>query len=49
MRLDDDMQLDDQKVKQYFQDIEDLVTCLETLHPQDFTTAQTVRTRLAEV
>ncbi|XP_072048815.1 uncharacterized protein, partial [Amphiura filiformis] len=49
MRLQDDMQIDDQKVKKYFQDIEDLVTLLETLQPQHFTVAQVVKTKLTEI
>ena len=49
MGLKDDMQLDDLKVKQYFQDMEDFVSCLENLHPQHFTVGQDIKAKLKEV
>ena len=47
MGLKDDMQLDDQMVKQYFQDIEDFVTCLEKLHPHQL--PKDIKTKLKQV
>ena len=47
MGLKDDMQLDDQKVKQYFQDIEDFVTCLGTLYPHHL--PKDIKTKLKQV
>ena len=47
MGLKDDMQLDHQKVAQYFKDIEDFVACLEKLHPHHF--PKDIKTKLKEV
>ena len=49
MGLKEDMRLSDQKVKEYFQDIDDFLTCLENLHPQHFSSAKDVRAKLNDV
>ncbi|XP_072047311.1 uncharacterized protein [Amphiura filiformis] len=49
MGLQKNMLLDDQKVKEYFQDLEALVTCLAQLHPQHFKSAQYVRAKLSSI
>ncbi|XP_072015830.1 uncharacterized protein [Amphiura filiformis] len=47
--LQKNMLLDDQKVKEYFQDLEAAVTCLEQFHPKHFTSAQDVRNKLSAI
>ena len=40
MKLNDNLNLDDQLVTDYFDSIKDVVSCLEKLHPQEFTKKQ---------
>ena len=51
MKLDNNLSLDDQLVADYFDSIADLVSCLEKLHPQEFTKKQAddIRSRLDDV
>ena len=49
MRSGDNMRLDDRTVKQYFQDMEAFVTCVETMYPQHFNVNHDVMSRLDKV